>query len=260
MHRYLRDKRRSTTVLGLISGVCICLLALGLGPPVSPLTGRLFACAALIGLGLAVALESDARKALRRQSETLASHVGNARVDPLTGLGDGRALDLELGRRIAQWKRQGVPVSLLLIDLDNLKELNKEHGHEAGDKMLWIVARTLCCAVREMDVVTRYGKQRFGVVLPGTSLTTACRVAERTRGIMADNALRFWGKVLRSTVSIGAAHIQENDDAESLVQRAHEALGTAKRVGRNQVYFCHTRACLPVLNIAEIEAPGLAEC
>jgi len=206
-----------------------------------------------MGLVSAVGLESNARKALRCRAETLASQVSVARVDPLTGLADGRALDQELGRRIAQWKRQGVPVSLLLVDMDHLGRLTKEHGREASDKMLWVAARTLCCAVREMDVVTRYGKRRFAVVLPGTNLTLACRVAERTRGIMADNALRFWGKVLRSTVSIGVAHVQEGDDAESLLQRAHEALSIAKRSGRNQVYFRHARTCLPVLSVAETE-------
>ncbi len=254
------NEPRSTVVLGLIAGVGLCLLVVGLGLSLSPLTSKLLAYVGLMGLLSAVGLESSARKGFRQQRDLLASRMSEARTDPLTGLADGQALNLELGRRIAQWQRQGTPVSLLLVDVDQFKQLNDEHGRKAADKMLWIVAHTLCAAVREMDVVTRFGKQRFAVVLPGTSLSAACRVAERTRGIMADNALRFWGNVLRSTVSIGVARVREGDDTESLVQRAHAALSAAKRAGGDQVYLRDARTCLPVLRMASSEPAPVPEC
>ena len=244
-------RSRRMAFLGLTAWVSLCLLLVGWGPPLGQAMCRLLACTGLVGLASAVGLAVNVKKEMQRQRELLDLYVSEARTDPLTGLANRRALNEELGRRIAQWRRRGTVLSLLLVDIDHFKRFNDQHGHQAGDEMLCLVARTLRSTLREMDVVSRFGGEEFAVVLPETNLAEAVRAAERIRENVAQAVLVLREQQLRNTVSIGVAQALETDGADALLRRADDALYAAKKAGRNRVWFHDGQTCLPVSEMAE---------
>src|SRR5207244_2520997 len=121
------------------------------------------------------------------------------------GLANRRRFDQELARRFAQWKLSGTPLSLILVDIDNFKKVNDEHGHVAGDAVLQQLAEVLLENVRANDLVARYGGEEFGMILPGTMLEEAKPVAERVRSAIAEHGFQFGNSQARVTVSAGLA-------------------------------------------------------
>ncbi|UTW45718.1 sensor domain-containing diguanylate cyclase [bacterium SCSIO 12696] len=151
--------------------------------------------------------------------------------DELTGLRNRRAFNQELKREFASHKRYSTPLSLLLLDLDNFKQVNDNYGHQAGDKALEIVANLMLPVFRDSDLLARYGGEEFAVLLPNTNLADAQKAAERIRRAIANNHCC----PQKLTVSIGAASADEFDDAARLIKQADEALYRAKQQGRNRV-------------------------
>lgn len=246
--------------LGLIAWVSLCLLVIGWGPPLGTTTSRLFACTGLVGLASAVGLAVRVKREMVETRELLDAYMSEARTDPLTGLANRRALNQELERRIAQLQRQEAPLSVLLIDVDHFKQFNDNHGHQAGDEMLCMVARTLRDTVRDMDLATRYGGEEFAIVLPGTDLDNAKCAAERIRRAVAQVEFTFRGERLRDTVSVGVAQATDGDDPQSLIHRADDALYAAKEGGRDRSYFHDGQSCLPVTTSTPSEPAVVAGC
>ncbi len=138
--------------------------------------------------------------------------------------------------------RTGLPLSVLMIDVDHFKIYNDRHGHLAGDNALRGVSKILEHVRRANDVVARYGGEEFAIILPGTSLRAALTVADHVRRAVMTKELmkRSTGEHLgRVTVSIGVAVLQKGETAQSLIERADNCLYTAKRCGRNRV-MCET--------------------
>lgn len=155
--------------------------------------------------------------------------------DPLTGVFNRRYLDETLRRELAQAARGGFPLSLVLIDLDRLKDLNDTHGHAAGDQVLRAVAEAIGRSVRAGDALCRLGGDEFAVVMSNASLEHAGRRAEAWRAAVEALPVEFNGAVLRTTVSCGAAaYPGQGADAEALAAAADRALYAAKRAGRNR--------------------------
>jgi diguanylate cyclase len=174
---------------------------------------------------------------LRQQTNLLMSFT-EVRTDPLTGLVNRRALDESILNHLAMNARYGTPFSIAMFDIDHFKQVNDQHGHLAGDRVLQQMAIIFDQYVRETDIVSRFGGEEFVVVLPSTDLAGACTFAERMRTMVAKGA--------SLTVSCGVASAEDGDDAERLLTRADTALYTAKTSGRN-IVFQHTgEAVLPV--------------
>jgi diguanylate cyclase len=239
--------------LALIAWVSLCLIVAGWMTQLDPTLRKLWASAGLIGLASAIGLAASVKSQLRAQRKLIESYMCEARTDPLTGLGNRRALNQELDRRIAQWQRQAIPVSLLIVDVDHFKKFNDCHGHQAGDEMLRAVGRVLCSTFREMDLVTRYGGEEFAVVLPGITLSEAKPVAERVRLSVAENSYRYRDTDLCVTVSVGIAEAKRSDDADEFVRRADAALYAAKKAGRNCTYVHDGETCCPI----EADCPAI---
>lgn len=168
---------------------------------------------------------------LYRQLEELSTH------DELTKLPNRRYFSERLARDMADARRYGHPLSLLMIDVDHFKKLNDRCGHLVGDEALISVANTLRGAVREVDTVARWGGEEFTVILSHAGEREAVEVAEKLRKAIASLEASWsigqpFGHV---SVSIGAAELQEGEDAASLIQRADRAVYSAKREGRNRV-------------------------
>jgi diguanylate cyclase len=174
---------------------------------------------------------------LHQQAEEMRTHVAEARTDALTLLANRRALDDELARRIAEFRRQGRIFALTMVDVDHFKRFNDTHGHQAGDEVLRDVAKLLRRKMRELDVVARYGGEEFAIIHPGTTAEDACRAATRAREAIANAELSHGGVVLRVTVSLGVAQIADHEEPAALIARADKALYASKAGGRNCVHW-----------------------
>jgi diguanylate cyclase (GGDEF)-like protein len=173
------------------------------------------------------ALLSNAYDRIRQQSAQLLTFA-EGRTDPLTGAGNQRALDDQLGLRFEMFRRNGRPFSLIIFDIDHFQEINDERGHAFGDQVLQGVARIFEQAVRDTDFVARYGGEEFVVVMPQTRLAGARVFAERLRGLVEQKLL--------VTVSGGIAEALPEDTSQSVLSRADSALYSAKAAGRNAVF------------------------
>jgi diguanylate cyclase (GGDEF)-like protein len=158
-------------------------------------------------------------------------------TDGLTGLYNHRHLHERLALEVERSQRSGLPLSLLMLDVDHFKQFNDTFGHPAGDEVLRQLARVLNDTRRANDVVARYGGEEFAVILVDTAKFTAAKVAERVRERVSlhdfSDAAQRAGKI---SVSVGVAtYPDDGADAEALVRAADTALYAAKRAGRNRV-------------------------
>jgi diguanylate cyclase (GGDEF)-like protein len=167
---------------------------------------------------------------IRQQSGRLMTFTGQ-RCDALTGLCNRQALDESLENYLALHHRYGQTFSLAVFDLDAFQQINNEHGHLHGDRVLKQVAALLDESARETDLIARLGGEEFIAVLPGADLAGAGVFAERIRQMIDSRS--------PVTLSAGVATVEQGDDSKSLLTRADSALYAAKAAGRNRV-FCHT--------------------
>ncbi len=160
------------------------------------------------------------------QQMTHLSTFAELRTDPLTGIANRRTFDESLEKLLAQHQHADeAPLAVAMLDLDHFKQINDVQGHLAGDRVLQDLTQLLRAAVREGDVVARFGGEEFVVLMPRTPLSTACGVSERIRQRVEEK--------LATTVSIGLAASEATEAAATLVSRADMALYTAKKEGRN---------------------------
>jgi diguanylate cyclase (GGDEF)-like protein len=159
-------------------------------------------------------------------------------TDELTGLANARAFRSILGREIERSRRFNTPLGLVMVDLDNFKQVNDRHGHQQGDEVLASVASVLRDFSRDIDAPARYGGEELAVVLPQTDAEGAAQLAERMReAVEWLRVPRVAGRgSLRVTASFGVAAVPESaSDGGELVAAADAALYRAKRGGKNRV-------------------------
>ncbi|NKB31584.1 MAG: diguanylate cyclase [Pseudomonadales bacterium] len=170
------------------------------------------------------------RNALQYREAIIASLT-----DPLTGAGNRIALDSTLRREIELAKRHRSPLSLLLIDVDDFKNINDKLGHKTGDLVLKELVSVLNDINRQTDLSFRYGGEEFVVLLNETNLPGALVIAQRLREAIEENEVEIAGESLSVTVSIGATALKQSDSRDSFFRRADKALYKAKDSGKNQV-------------------------
>ena len=159
-----------------------------------------------------------------------------AETDDLTGIYNMRGFTIMVDRVVGQAVRHNRPFSLLMIDSDNLKAVNDLHGHEAGNRMLKLVAKCIVTELRHTDVLARYGGDEFVALLPETSPERALEVAERILKAVATTPIEFDGKRIDTSVSIGLASYPEDGRSLDAIQaRADRAMYLAKEQGRNRI-------------------------
>jgi diguanylate cyclase (GGDEF)-like protein len=133
-------------------------------------------------------------------------------------------------------KRSAETLCVAMLDIDNFKSFNDEHGHPAGDAMLVHLGKILRAHIREGDIVCRYGGEEFAVVLPSASLEIAIARMEECRRIFEATPLSYNGVELASTISGGVSiHPRDGDNAGALLDLADKALYLTKQTGRNRV-------------------------
>ncbi len=160
-----------------------------------------------------------------------------AAIDDLTMILNRRFGLRRLREEFSRSVRHGVPVSVLMIDIDHFKAFNDDFGHDAGDTVLRMVASIIERNLRAGDVVCRYGGEEFMVVAPGTGLNDAAMVGERLRRLVETTQIKWGAQRLSVTASIGAATwpMTRVSVSEELISAADKALYSAKETGRNRV-------------------------
>lgn len=159
-----------------------------------------------------------------------------ARTDSLTGLWN-RGYFVELSRReLARCRRNGCPLSMLIIDVDHFKNINDTFGHDIGDRALVTLSGTLQESIREVDILARFGGEEFVVLLPDVCTDGACRAADRIRELVKATPVDTGCRKVNMTVSIGATSLGNGTtDLDGLLKDADVALYRAKSTGRDRV-------------------------
>ena len=156
--------------------------------------------------------------------------------DSLTGCFNRRYLDETLERELSRSRREGYPLSLVILDLDHFKLINDTYGHLAGDQALIVLAATLSADIRQEDVLCRYGGEEFVILMPRMPLSIAAERAERWRSKIAEIRVTFGNFELSFTASAGvAAYPDHGKMPDELTHAADQALYVAKNEGRNRV-------------------------
>ncbi len=157
-------------------------------------------------------------------------------TDVLTGVTNRRAGMTRLNQEVGRSRRAGAMLTIAMVDADNFKHLNDTYGHLAGDRVLKVIASTIHSHLRTNDVVFRYGGEEFVIVMPDTDEIASLIPLERLRKRLASLTIQFDDFKIKTSVSIGvAAHLDSEDDIESLLGRADEALYKAKHKGKNRI-------------------------
>ncbi|MBI4577289.1 MAG: GGDEF domain-containing protein [Planctomycetes bacterium] len=185
--------------------------------------------------------------------------VRSAHTDGLTGLYNRRYFDEILHREVQRCRRYGQPLSVLILDLDDFKQLNDACGHPAGDAALALVGRVLGETTRDVDVACRYGGEEFAVILPETAGSRAHRLDARVRARLAEVAA---GLPRPLSYSGGIASFPEDADGpDDLLARADTALYRAKADGKGitYLYFAERRRYVRVPAEAVVRYRKLGE-
>jgi diguanylate cyclase len=169
-----------------------------------------------------------------RLQQKIVSERNLAMVDPLTGINNRLAYNERIETEFARWQRYQTPLTMTVWDIDKFKSVNDNYGHQAGDRVLTVVAKLLSKQIRETDFVARFGGEEFVLLMPETTMEQALKVAENLRRSVELCEFHFKEKRVPITISCGLAQFSEGDKVESVFSRADRSLYQAKHRGRNR--------------------------
>lgn len=242
VYLFIPNRLLNAIVIAVVASVSFLALALALGT-ITP--SRMLSMAMLLLLANlfgAAAARRDAQL-WREQYRTQQILTRLSVRDPLTGAYNRRHLNTGLlDGEIDRARRDGLPLTLIMCDLDSFKIINDTHGHQAGDALLQDFAALLLSMTREgIDTVVRYGGEEFLLILPATGLTDGYDLAERMRAQFASTSSVYGDLKIATTASFGvvSAHLAPDLPgiaSHALIAHADELMYAAKRSGRNQVH------------------------
>lgn len=168
-----------------------------------------------------------------RNRSVLEKQRHRALHDPLTELPNREYYNERSAYELQRWQRYGRPLTLAVLDIDHFKKINDTLGHQAGDRVLKVIGRSIAKRLREVDFFCRYGGEEFIALMPETSQDEALPVLEKIRASIAGAAFNYKEEPLSITLSIGITEFKADDDLDSAFARADAALYQAKSGGRN---------------------------
>lgn len=179
-------------------------------------------------------------------SQLVGASIGNIRLfekmqrqattDGPTGLSNHRCFYETLEKELWRIRRFGGWISLIMIDIDNLKTVNDTYGHRAGDHVIAEISRRLKRCIRQIDTAARYGGDEFAVILPNTRLNEASVVAERMLQSIASIPATWETEQIPITISVGIGEYDSGSNPEEMTHHSDEALYAAKKSGKNKVH------------------------
>lgn len=167
------------------------------------------------------------RKRIKKESR-------QAQMDPLTGINNRLAYDEWIEKEYKRWQRYPYGLVMIVWDVDNFKSVNDTYGHQAGDKVLRVIASMMSGLIRETDFIARYGGEEFVMLLPETTLDDAITLVEKIRSNIEHAEFHHNNKQVEVTISGGVSQFGEGDDPDAVFTRADRALYQAKAKGKNQ--------------------------
>jgi len=185
----------------------------------------------LVVTGVVVTLTNVALKRYHLEVESAAA------IDKLTSLPNRKAFDIGMSVILKESERNKASVGIILLDLDHFKNINDQHGHIAGDKMLRSLAEKLRATVRAADFICRWGGEEFLIVVRDCDAQNLLMIAENIRSAIETDTYSHDGVTFKATASFGIALRTSNEEIEHLIDRADKALYQAKDAGRNRIIF-----------------------
>lgn len=164
----------------------------------------------------------------------LEAHRQKALHDPLTELPNREAYNERASAEVQRWQRYGRPLTIAIFDIDHFKRINDTYGHQAGDRVIKVIGRSIAKRLREVDFFCRYGGEEFVALMPETDSATALVVLEKVRDAIANAAFNYKEQAMSITLSVGLTEFIDKDTLETAFERADQALYTAKSNGRNR--------------------------
>jgi diguanylate cyclase len=185
-----------------------------------------------------VAELTEKLESVQGESEQLRKRLQDERnqamIDPLTGIPNRLAYNERLQHEFARWRRYASALTIAVWDIDKFKTINDTYGHQAGDKVLTVIAKLLHKQIRETDFVARFGGEEFVLLLPETSVDNATVATEHLRKAVEATEFHFRGKRVPITISCGMSEFATGDTPERVFERADKALYESKNSGRNR--------------------------
>ncbi|MES9882063.1 MAG: GGDEF domain-containing protein [Sedimenticola sp.] len=173
------------------------------------------------------------RESLELQKKVIDAHL-QATTDSLTGLPNRMAYEERLAQEYARWKRFGEPLTLMMWDVDNFKQINDRFGHQSGDRALVAIGQAMKKRLRETDFIARQGGEEFVVLLTGADKSAAETLADQIRHEVQESGFHSGGKRVEVTASCGLSLFTGEDTPDEVFVRADKALYQAKRQGKNR--------------------------
>jgi len=158
-----------------------------------------------------------------------------ATIDGLTGLVNHKTFYEILEKELWRSRRYGGQISLIMVDVDNLKKINDAYGHRAGDKVIREISARIKECIRQIDTAARYGGDEFAVILPNTLLRDANVVAQRMVDAVANSPATWNKEQIALSISVGLGQYDADTNPQEITSRSDQALYTAKQAGKNTV-------------------------
>jgi diguanylate cyclase len=177
----------------------------------------------------------QAEQRIRELEQKLSDMSRLAHEDQLTGVLNRRGFEAVITREMMRAKRQNTPLCLAMLDIDNFKQVNDDHGHAMGDLALAHFARVLASALRRTDSLARLGGEEFVIALPDTPLQPAADTIARIQRSLAATPLHAGSHTLHLTFSAGITLFGAHEDSGSLLRDADTGVYLAKKQGKNRI-------------------------
>ncbi|PCH99309.1 MAG: GGDEF domain-containing protein [Alphaproteobacteria bacterium] len=178
---------------------------------------------------------STTMQALKTEMESVRKE---AFTDGLTGIANRKKFDMEIELMMAEAREEKQPITLIIGDIDHFKSFNDTYGHQIGDQVLRLVARTFHDGVKGRDLPCRYGGEEFVILLPDTAVENGLKVADILREAVKSKEIRnrATGETINSvTISMGVAQLGEGESVKDWIERSDKALYRAKKKGRDRI-------------------------
>jgi len=158
-----------------------------------------------------------------------------ALYDPLTRLPNRRYIEKFMAERHTEYKQFNISFAVIFIDIDNFREINNNYGHEIGDLVMKMIAKTYINTIGKVDLVGRWGGEEFVAVIPGVHKKQLAKLCEELRRLTELSILRHENREISITVSIGGTLFKDEDSLKTVLRRADELMYKSKLAGKNRI-------------------------